>query len=153
MLVEARSEVAHADQKSSMTLAILGVGFGAALGGLLASDWQPSDQGGAGAFFWWVGALVAVASVVASATAVWPRFVKPKRPDVVRFWGDAAAYPSVAALATALKESPVDGPERTRHQLWHLARIASRKYQLVRASMTLAGVSAFLFAISGLLNL
>ena len=60
MLAEARAEVNAADQKASLVLAALGVGFGAVVGGLLARDWEPSDLTGFGEVLWWIGAALSL---------------------------------------------------------------------------------------------
>lgn len=42
MFEEARADVTHADQKASVLLAALGIGFGAVLGGQLSAGWDSS---------------------------------------------------------------------------------------------------------------
>ena len=85
MLAEARADIGYADHKASMVLAALGIGFSAVLGGLFASDWRPTDLTGWAEFFWWVGGVSAVASVIFAGLAVWPRIGDPD-PTHVYYW-------------------------------------------------------------------
>ena len=59
ILAEARNEVGAADHKASMVLAVLGIGFGALLAGLIARDWSPTELDVPGRTVWYVGALLA----------------------------------------------------------------------------------------------
>src|SRR5664279_417920 len=69
MLEEARADVIHADQKASVLLAALGIGFGAVLGGQLADGWDSSSLSRGGQSVWWAGVVVAVLS---SPYLLWP---------------------------------------------------------------------------------
>jgi Family of unknown function (DUF5706) len=79
MLAEARADIGYADHKASMVLAALGIGFSALLGGLFASDWLPTDLVGWAEVLWWIGGLLAVASVIFAGLAVWPRVGNPSK--------------------------------------------------------------------------
>lgn len=152
MLAEARNEVGAADHKASMVLAVLGIGFGAVLGGLIARDWSPSELNVVGAVLWWAGALAAAASVVGAAAAVWPRFTLPPKSRDVFYWGHVATYRSLRELDEALDKHPPRLEDRTRHQLFELSRIVARKYSCVRAAMRLSAVAAPLFLLAGLVG-
>lgn len=128
MLAEARNEVGAADHKASMVLAVLGIGFGAVLGGLIARDWTPTDLNLAGSVLWWTGALTAAASVASAAAAVWPRFTLPPKSRDLFYWGHVATYQSLRELDNALDKHPPRLEDRTRHQLFELSRIVARKY-------------------------
>ncbi|WP_413230926.1 Pycsar system effector family protein [Occultella kanbiaonis] len=147
MLAEARAEVGTADAKASILLAALGVGFGALIAGLLAGDWEPADLEGLAEALWWIGAGFATASIVCAALAVWPRYVRSDASNGVHYWGHAATYKRLEDLACVLDSSShEDGRQRTRHQLWALSKIVSRKYTFVRSAIVTAGVaSAALF--------
>jgi hypothetical protein len=148
MLAEARTEVGYADHKASMVLAALGIGFGAILGGLLAGNWQPSDQG-RGEALWWIGTTLALGSLVVSASAVWPRYRKSAQPpDNVFYWGHVAAFESFEELSAALDRSPPSLNDRTRHQLWELSVIVARKYMLLRCAFVLAAAAVVAFGSS-----
>jgi hypothetical protein len=82
--------------------------------------------------------------------AVWPRFSAVDVSEGIFYWGHVATFADLAALCEALDEQPTVEMDRTRHQLHKLSRIVQRKYNLVRAAMIAAGVSAFLFLIAGL---
>lgn len=150
VLAEARNEVGAADHKASMVLAVLGIGFGALLAGLLARDWSPADLQNPGQVIWWLGALFAGGSVFAAASAVWPRFTVPPRTDDVYYWGHVAAFTSRRALDETLDAHPPTLSARTRHQLFELSHIVARKYHWVRMAMRLAGLSVPLFLLASL---
>lgn len=152
MLAEARNEVGAADHKASMVLAVLGIGFGAVLGGLIARDWNPGELNLAGRLLWWAGAASATLSVLCAASAVWPRFRLPPKNRDVFYWGHVAAYPGLAELGKALDRFPPSLEDRTRHQLFELSRIVARKYQCVRAAMRLSGLAAPLFLTAALVG-
>lgn len=153
ILAEARHEVGTADHKCQMVLAVLGIGFGAVLGGLIASDWDPRDLSGASQVVWFLGALLASGSVVAAAAAVWPRYSIPRNaPTEVFYWGHVAALATPQQLDAALDARPPALADRTRHQIFELSHIVGRKYAAVRLAMVLAAASAPCFLIAGLLN-
>jgi hypothetical protein len=150
MLAEARAEVAQADHKATLVLSVLGIGFGAILGGVLAGSWKPSLYHAPGEGLWWVGAIAALASVVCSAIAVWPRYSTNDTGDGIFYWGHVATFSTFDKFSTALAQQPASNVDRTRHQLYRLSRIVRRKYRLVRAAMTLAGGAGLLFALAAL---
>lgn len=152
MLAEARADVVFADQKASMVLAALGIGFGALIGGLLAGDWRPSKLNGLGEAIWWAGAVAAVVSVASAACAVWPRYSTKEAPKEISYWGHVAHFDSVEGFIAALDETPVDHLHRTRHQLWRLSRIVRTKYRLVRGAIGSAAAAGALFLIAALVG-
>jgi Family of unknown function (DUF5706) len=152
ILAEARNEVGAADHKASMVLAVLGIGFGALLAGLIARDWSPAELDVAGRTVWYVGALLAAGSVGAAALAVWPRFTVPPPSPQVYYWGHVAAFDSREALDASLDAQPPTVPARTRHQLYELSRIVARKYHWVRVAMRLAGASVPFFVLAALVG-
>ncbi|WP_067856443.1 Pycsar system effector family protein [Aeromicrobium erythreum] len=152
ILAEARNEVGAADHKASMVLAVLGIGFGALLAGLIARDWSPTELDVPGRTVWYVGALLAAGSVGAAALAVWPRFTVPPPSPQVYYWGHVAAFGSREALDASLDAQPPTLPARTRHQLYELSRIVARKYHWVRVAMRLAGASVPFFVLAALVG-
>lgn len=150
ILAEARNEVGAADHKASMVLAVLGIGFGAVLGGLIARDWSPGDLNGFGRSTWTVGALLAGGSVFSAGSAVWPRFTVPAKTREVHYWGHVAALESSHELTEILDEQPPSLTDRTRHQMFELSHIVARKYAWVRTAMRLAAASVPFFLVAGL---
>ncbi|MDE8647600.1 DUF5706 domain-containing protein [Rhodococcus qingshengii] len=150
MLAEARAEVAQADHKASLVLTVLGIGFGAILGGILAGSWKPDQYHAPGELIWWLGALAALASVLCAASAVWPRYSSHDASEGIFYWGHVATYDKHSEFVTALDNSPPADTDRTRHQLYRLSRIVARKYNLVRWAMSLAGTAGVLFAAAAL---
>lgn len=149
MLDEARAEVALADHKASMVMTVLGIGFAAILGGLLAGDWKPQDYSAPGEAFWWVGATIAVVAVFCAAFAVWPRYSAADVSGGIFYWGHVATFKTQPELSAALDDQPALEVDRTRHQLHKLSCIVQRKYNLVRVAMASAGISALLFLLAG----
>jgi hypothetical protein len=152
ILAEARNEVGAADHKASMVLAVLGIGFGALLAGLLARDWSPADLEPLGRACWVVAVLLAGGSVAAAAAAVWPRFTVPPASEHVYYWGHVAAYESRAELEATLAAHPPTLPARTRHQLFELSHIVARKYHWVRVAMRLSAASVPFFLLSSMVG-
>ncbi|WP_136709318.1 Pycsar system effector family protein [Agromyces sp. H66] len=148
MLAESRAEVVQADQKASMLLAALGIGFGLVLSGQLAGDWDPSRLSVAGESAWWVGAAFAAASVVVAAAAVWPRYHADDLESGIAYWGHAASFDSAEEFKRAFTSRAMSSSDRINHQLWHLARLVNKKYSLVRWAMRLAAAAAAAIAVA-----
>jgi hypothetical protein len=145
MLDEARDDVIHADQKSSLLLAALGVGFGAVVGGQLQSGWDSSVLTVCGQVFWWIGVASAVAAVGMAAWAIWPRYKLDDSPKYgITYWGHVAALTGPEELTTTLKKQEVTSLDRTSHQLYILSRLVLKKYRRVRAALVLAGAAGVL---------
>lgn len=142
MLAEARADVVQADHKASMVLAALGIGFAAVLGGQLAGKFDSSSLSDLGQWVWWVGVVLAILAVAASALAVWPRFTTKDHPQFgVMYWGHAARHKCLPDLVEAFASSDTTSPQRTLHQFWRLSRLLLLKYWLVRMSLVLAGAA------------
>jgi len=151
MLQEARSDVQAADQKASILLAAAGIGIGALLGGLLSGEWNPALLGCAASVLWWYGATSLAIAVVSAGAAVWPRIGRGRLEDPVYYWGQVATYPNLEILNAALDVFPPDPVSRTRHQLFNLSKIVSRKYRLIQYCIGFGVVSVFLFTLAVLL--
>lgn len=152
MLDEARADVLHADQKSSLLLAALGVGFGAVLGGQLQAGWDSNTLSICGQVFWWVGVAAAIAAVGVSAWAIWPRYKLGDSPRYgITYWGHAAAFDNATELRDALKNQDVTSLDRTTHQLFMLSRLVLKKYRRVRAALILAGSAGLLMGAATIL--
>ena len=153
LLMEAREEVLHADSKASIILAGLGVGVGAILGGIIASDWEPSDLSNRFEWIWWVGVLALAFAVVTSAASVWPRFrPQDKGSGAVYFWGDTRDIKGSSELLNSLEKKPLDMSARNADQFLALSEIVITKYTLIRRALLSAGAGATLCAIAVILN-
>ena len=143
MLAEARDDVKHADQKASVILAALGIGFGAVLGGQLAGNFDSGSFSCPGQVVWWAGVVIATGSVALSVLAVWPRFVLDDSPEYgMTYWGHIAAFKELSDFEDALDEADVTSQRRMNHQLWRLSRLVLLKYRFVRAALILGALSA-----------
>ncbi len=145
MLEEARADVIHADQKSSLLLAALGVGFGAVVSSQLQSGWDSSSLSARGQVVWWIGVAAAIAAVALATFAIWPRYELDDAPKFgITYWGHVAALKGPKELTEVLKSQELSSLERTSHQLYMLSRLVLKKYRLVRAALILAGTSGLL---------
>jgi len=153
MLAEARDDVKHADQKASVILAALGIGFGVVLGGQLAGNFDSGTFSTCGQIFWWIGVVLASAAVASAGLAVWPRYKLDDSPTHgVTYWGHVAAFSDPTSLGHALRAQmkTVKVEDRTRHQLWQLSRLVLLKYRLVRAALVSGATAALLLALAAI---
>lgn len=144
MLAEAASEVDRADQKASLLIGSLGIAFSIVLSGLLGGDWTVDTLSTIGVILWSAGALLAIASVIASALAVWPRLSRAPAAGAISYWGQIREMNSAAEVELALRERGLHDPERTFQQLLVLSAVVQRKYRCIRWSMLLAGGAALM---------
>lgn len=143
MLTEARDDVTHADQKASVILAALGIGFGAVLGGQLAGNFDSGDFSTLGQVVWWAGVLLAGGSVSLAVLAVWPRYKLDDSPQYgMTYWGHVATFKELTDFEDALEEADTTSERRTNHQLWRLSRLVLLKYRFVRAALIFGALSA-----------
>ena len=149
MLSEAREDVTRADQKASVLLAALGIGFAAVLGGQLAGHFDSSKLSPYGQIFWWAGVIAAVASVVLAAISLWPRYKLNDRPEHgITYWGHIAAFKTLQEFEASLEDQGPATNARGRHQLWRLSRLVLLKYRLLRASIICTGGAGFLLGLA-----
>lgn len=144
MLAEAASEVDRADQKASLLIGSLGIAFSIVLSGLLGGDWTTATLSPTGVVLWSAGAVLAIASVVASALAVWPRLSGAPAAGTITYWGQIRELRTGAEVELALRERGLHDPERTFQQLLVLSAVVQRKYRYIRWSMVLAGGAALM---------
>lgn len=145
MLDEARSDVVHADQKASILLAALGVGFGLIVGGQFSGDFDPGALSTVAGFVWWSGVASASIAIALAAAAVWPRYTLDDEPEYgITYWGHIADFPELSDLEDALDLEPPTSKVRTRHQLWRLSRLVLTKYRLVKLALAFGGSAATL---------
>jgi hypothetical protein len=152
MLSAALAEVAIADTKASILLAALGIGFGSVFGGFLEGNWDPTQLGRVASVFWWLGAVMALASVAAAAYSLWPRYRTNRRPTEIYYWGHVAAFSSFSDFRSTLEASEVSAVQRVEHELWYVSRVVHRKYTLVRVALLLAGVASIIFVLIGMVE-
>lgn len=145
MLAEARDDVKHADQKASVLLAALGIGFGAVVAGQIEAGWDSATLTPHGQVLFWIGVVAAIVSVGSCALAVWPRYSVDDSPLYgITYWGHVAAFKRLSELEDALDEQ--DGPDerRTRHQLWRVSKLVLVKYRYVRCALAAGAASGLL---------
>ena len=152
MLSAALAEVAIADTKASILLAALGIGFGSVFGGFLEGDWDPTQLGRAASVVWWIGAVLALSSVAATAYSLWPRYRMNRRPAEIYYWGHVAAFRSFSDFLSTLEASTVTVDQRVKHELWYVSRVVHRKYTLIRVALLLAGAASVIFVLIGMVE-
>lgn len=151
MLIEARDDVKHADQKAAVILAALGIGFGAVLGGQLAGNFDSGSFSCPGQIVWWFGVIIAAGSVALAVLAVWPRYVLDDSPKYgMTYWGHIAAFKELSDFEDALDDADVTSRRRTNHQLWRLSRLVLLKYRYVRAALICGLGAAALLALAAI---
>jgi hypothetical protein len=153
LLSEARTEVANADHKASVVLAALGIGFSAILGGVLASNWRPSDLSDNGQACWWFGTVCVSISMVCASLAVWPRTGEKSKIGPIYYWGQVAQTKCIEELIKRFETDPPDRANRTMHQLFHISHLVQRKYLWIRSAIGFGAAAALFFALSGLTEL
>lgn len=150
MLAEAREDLAKADHKASLVLAALGVGVGAVVGGILASDWKPTQLLGAGEVLWWLGTALFGAGAACAGAAVWPRYDSADASAGIYYWAHVASFSSLSSFTAGLDSNMPSLESRTRNQLWSISRIVGTKYRLIRFSIATT-FFAVAFVVAGLL--
>jgi hypothetical protein len=144
MLQEARDEVVLADQKASVVLAVLGLGFGVALSSLVEGAWRPAELDPWSQLMWWGGLVAGAFAVYFAGAAVWPRYRSSDVHDGVHYWGHAAQFNTLDELSEVLESRRPDRRARTRHQLWRMSHVVARKFRRIRTAMVFAVVGAVL---------
>lgn len=152
MLQEARDEVASADQKASVILAVLGIGLGVVLSGVVEGAWRPSDLAFWAQVIWWSGMGLGALAAYFAGSAIWPRYRRADVTDGIRYWGHVAEFGSLPEIEAALDRDGVPLRQRTRHQLWRLSHVVVRKYLNVRRAMASAAAAGVLAATATLLG-
>jgi MFS family permease len=142
LLAETREELSRADGKAAMLFAIFGIGFGAVLAGIIAGDWSPRDVAAGAEVVWWLGAVPAVAALVAVSAAVWPRLDSDHASGRVTYFAHVVGYRSHDALREAIEREAGEDGDRPLEQLQALSGIVMTKYRLVRVGLVLYGVGA-----------
>lgn len=148
LLAEARADVVQADQKASLLLAALGVGFGAVVGGQLSAGWSPSSLSMPGQIVCWAGVLLAIVGVAGAAIAVWPRYDLSRSALGITFWGHAAGEKSASDLQTKLETQASTEMSRTSDKLWRVSRLVLVKYRWLRLALIAAAAGALTTAIA-----
>jgi MFS family permease len=142
LLKHAQEELVRADNKAAALVAGLGIGFGAVFGGLMSGNWQPGDLGN-GKWLWYIGAVLAIVSVVAAGYAIWPRWDSDKAR--LHYWADIAQHEDFKDFERLVAKGKFT-PQQPLNQLHVVSRIVRVKYISVRCSMGLAvAASIFVF--------
>jgi len=148
MLDQARDDVKHADQKASLLFAVLGVGFGAVVGGQLSGGWAYTSLSPKGQVCWCLGGVAASLAVLAAGLAVWPRYKTSDLPTYgPTYWGHIASLRTPADVKDALERPDQTNGVSAYHQLWSLSRLVLKKYFYVRTALVFAAGSGLVLAV------
>ena len=137
---EARQEIGLADQKASILLATLGIGYGLVFGAVAVGDWHAPKAPGCDVF-WWAFVIVAILATATAGAAIWPRKASRARSGDISYWGDVAEYADCSEFAATLAGKDFKKNWRLVDQTWQVSRILRRKYALVRVSIGFGATS------------
>lgn len=141
LLVETREEIARADTKAEILFAAFGVVVAAALAGLVAGDWSPTNLARVATVVFWIGSGCAAAAFLALGYALWPRIRHEQADGPASYYGHVRAYQDMTALRSALGHG-VEYGDRTVEQLKVVSDIAWSKFVGIRVAMALYGLGA-----------
>ncbi|MFI6344643.1 Pycsar system effector family protein [Streptomyces sp. NPDC050560] len=155
LLRDLRTDIARADTKASILVAVLGSGAGALGGGTLGDREPPPGRfAGAAAPLWWTGLAALAVSITCLMLAVLPRYRGPVwRPGApLTYFGDVRQAAREGRLADALaatEREPVAGLVTA---LTENSRIALRKHQWIHRGLLALCAAAVLLPLALLLN-
>ncbi|MEO3974247.1 Pycsar system effector family protein [Streptomyces sp. CAU 1734] len=138
LLAELRTEIAQADSKASILVAVLGMTAGVFSGLLAGRNWSPGDLSGLSTVIWWTGSLAFALALIALLLAVLPRYGSARwRPgQALTYFGDvqqAARTGQLTAALSAAAEQPAGAGLTT--ALTETSRIAALKHRWIRAGL------------------
>lgn len=142
LLMELRTEAAHADNKASLLLGTLSMTAGL-LGGMLATRrWAVSQLSATGTVLWWAAVTALAGSLLSLLLAVRPRYGRspwaPGRP--LTYFDDIRRAARQGLLAEALDHTRTDPDAGLLSALTENSRIVGCKHRWIRAGL------AFYFA-------
>lgn len=145
MLSEARDELARADGKAAMLLAVAGVVFGVIAAAILAGSWSPHELDVGYQVMWWIGGGIAAAGTFELCLAVWPR-ITHELGSSITYFNDIALLGEVANVKAALEGGSSE--ERVLVQLVAISGIVRRKFIHIRRAMVLLGAGSVLVLVA-----
>jgi hypothetical protein len=148
LLTETREELARADGKAQILLAVSGVAVSVVLGGAISGDWSPSDLDRCAQVLWWIGVSAAALGLSGLGYAVFPRLLTADDARITYF-EDVLRYKDCPALSQGLAAEAARG-DRDVEQLLRLSRLAHRKYLAIQASMSALLAAAVICAVAAL---
>ena len=150
LLNETREELARADGKAQILLAVSGVVISVLLGGAISGDWSPSDLDHCARVLWWIGVGVAALGLGGLGYAVFPRLLTADDARITYF-EDVLRYKDCSALSEGLLTEAARG-DRDVEQLLRLSKLAHRKYLAIQISMSALLAAAVLCSIATLVG-
>lgn len=150
LLAETREEIARADGKAQILLAVSGVVIGVVLGGAISGDWSPSDLSACAELVWWIGVSAAALGLLGLGYAVFPRLLTADDGRITYF-EEVLRYEDCSALSEGLAAEAVRG-DRDVEQLHRLSKLAHRKFVSIQISMVALLVAAVLCCLASLVG-
>lgn len=150
LLSETREELARADGKAQILLAVSGVVVGVVLGGAISGDWSPTDLDRCAQVLWWIGVGAAAIGICGLGYAVFPRLLTTDDARITYF-EDALRFKDCPALSEGLVAEAARG-DRDVEQLLRLSRLAHRKYLAIQISMSALLAAATLCSVASLIG-
>lgn len=148
LLSESREELVHADNKVAILLAAVGIVVGAIAASVLSGEWTPFDLPLWLGVIWWVSSLAFLFSVFALGSAIYPRVSRVQvKTGFVGYFGDVLLLAKSGELENAIEATLNNEEARQYDQLIQISGIVSRKYRLLRLSLTALGFGTLLFVV------
>ncbi|WP_019055486.1 Pycsar system effector family protein [Streptomyces prunicolor] len=146
LLADLRSEIARADAKASILVAMLGITTGVLSAVLIDRRWSPTLLPAPAALLWWAGAALLVTSLFALLLAVLPRYRRSRwAPGLpLTYFGDIRRAVSTDRLATALADTERAPAQALCAALAETSRITVRKHFWIRTGLIAFGGAALL---------
>ncbi|MEV0485545.1 Pycsar system effector family protein [Streptomyces sp. NPDC050508] len=146
LLADLRSEIARADAKASILVAMLGITTGVLSAVLIDRRWSPALLPAPAALLWWAGAALLVTSLLALLLAVLPRYRRsrwvPGLP--LTYFGDIRRAVRTDRLVMALADTERAPAQALCTALAENSRITVRKHFWIRTGLIAFGGAALL---------
>lgn len=149
-LVEVREELARADTKASILLAVVTLVLGfAASNPPMAAPAPTVTLRAEWVVAWWAGLALALLGTGLLVSAVYPRTGHASTPPGrVYFFGDAVSFADPAAFAEAVADTGRHELDRVLDQILVLSRSVARKNRLIQLAIPAAAAGTLLIVLS-----
>ncbi|MBK3564562.1 Pycsar system effector family protein [Streptomyces sp. MBT62] len=147
LLADLRGEIARADAKASILVAMLGITTGVLSAVLIDRRWSPALLPARAAVLWWTGAALLVTSLFALLLAVLPRYRRSRwAPGLpLTYFGDIRRAVRTGRLVTALADTERASAQALCAALAENSRITVRKHFWIRTGLiAFAGAAVLL---------
>lgn len=152
LLEVARFELARADDKANTLFRFYGVVGALSIGLLAGNSASPTHLDAFAQVVFWTGCAAFLASGVYLGMTLYPRDIRGTPAKRLLYFGHVIAYPSVPALAAALRAVEEDSEHRLVEQLLSVSRLVHAKYASTRKALVALGVGTALCLAAVVIN-